>query len=377
MLKKSTKLLDHQDVAVDFFTAHKYVLCGDDMGLGKSLESLAFAVRAKSKLGQILICAPAFLKYNWANEFEKFTEGLSVQVVNGLNDIPSALFADIIIINYARLEMCAQLFARCNTVIADEAHYLKNVEANRTALFHQFIKAYKPENLILLTGTPVKNKVPEFYSLLKLLAYCPTNTNGKKITDKFKSENEFSKHFSFEEIIQFKIWSPQFKRQVTVKKSVFKGLRNEEELKTYFQHKYIRRLTNEVITLPEMTEKILRVKYTSKDTKMLREWEKFENINDNELDPESPLATLKKKSAISKAPFTASVAKNYHEETGEKVVIFSDHIDSTKLIAEKLKVPYIIGSTTISNRQKLINRFVDGDLQYFVATIYRIKFSSF
>ena len=235
MLKPSTKLLDHQEIAVDYFQKHKYVLCGDEMGLGKTLESLAFSIRQRAQYEQTLICAPAFLKYNWEADYAKFAEGISVTVVNGLKDIPAALLSDIIIINYARLEMCAQLFARCKTVIADEAHYLKNVEANRTALFHQYIKAYKPENLILLTGTPIKNKVPEFYSLLKLLAYCPSNTNGKNISDSFKSAHEFSCHFSFEEIQQFKVWSPAYKRKINVKQSIFKGLRNEEELRTYFE----------------------------------------------------------------------------------------------------------------------------------------------
>jgi SNF2 family DNA or RNA helicase len=373
MLKPSTKLLEHQEVAVDFFERRKYVLCADDMGLGKSLESLAFAVKNRKPYGRIIICAPAFLKYNWNNEFSKFTEGLVVTVVNGLKDIPSALFSDIIIMNYARLEMCAQLFAICDTVIADESHYLKNPEAKRTAFFHEFIKMYKPENLILLTGTPIENRVHELFSTLQLLSYCPTDSNGKKVTDKFKDEMEFARYFSHESIIQFKQFSPRFKRMVNVKKSVFKGVKNVEELKALMTGKYIRRETDDVITLPEMKESTVMVQYKSKDTKLRDEWniftasgQSFEDVKDSTKDV---LASLKRKSAIAKAPFTADIAKSCHLDTGEQIVIFSDHITSTEMIAEKLKVPCITGSTPVKKRDQIVQRFTNGDFPYFVATI--------
>ena len=373
MLKPSTKLLDHQEIAVDYFDKHKYVLCSDDMGLGKTLESLAFAIKNRKPLGRILICAPAFLKYNWDSEFEKFTEGLVVTVVNGLKDIPSALFSDVIIINYARLEICNQLFAICDTVISDESHYLKNEEANRTSIFHEYIRTYRPENLILLSGTPIKNRVYELYSLLKLLSYCPSNTNGMKVTDKFKNYMEFARYFSFESKIQFKQFSPRFKKQITVKKSVFKGLKNEENLFKLLENKHIGRKTEEVIVLPEMKEVPVYVKYNSKDTQLKKYWDMFEasgtTLEELKEDTRDVLASLKRKSALAKAPFTADMAKNCHLETGEQVVIFTDHIESAEIMAKKLKVPFIVGSTPIKKRHSIVKRFTNGDFPYFVATI--------
>ena len=337
------------------------------MGLGKSLEALAFAIRNANPLDSLLIISPAFLKYNWENEFHKFAEGLSITVVNGAKDLPEAYLSDVVICNYARLDIIASLFATSRFVIADEAHYLKNVDANRTKLFHEYVETYRPEFLTLLTGTPVKNRVIDFYSLLKLLANEPTGANGKKITDDYATPEAFARDFSHEEIIQFKQWSPQWKKKVNVKKSVFKGLKNAEKLRTYFKDKYIRRETHQVITLPSMSEKNVMVNYKSKDTKLNLLWEQYKSSPTNELKEE--LQTAKRKSALSKAPFTADYAKNYYNETGLPVVIFSDHVDATQLIAEKLKVPFIVGATPIKKRQHIIDRFTRGELNYFVATI--------
>ena len=363
-LKESTELLEHQEIAVDFFTKNKYVLCGDDMGLGKTLESLAYAIRNANPLDQILIISPAFLKYNWESEFAKFTDNVCVKVVNGLKDLPEAYLSDVIICNYARLEMIAGLFAKATYVIADEAHYLKNLDAKRTKLFHDYIEMYSPESLLLLTGTPVKNRVLDFYSLLALL---DKNENAKRITDYYTSPEQFARAFSHEEIIQFKQWSPEWKKKVNVKKSVFKGLKNEETLRTFFKNKYIRRETHQVITLPKMSERNVMVNYKSKDSKLKSIWEMYRATPNKELEGE--LQTLKSKSALAKAPFSADIAKNYYNETGRQVVIFSDHVDATTLIAEKLKVPFITGSTPIKERQTIINKFVNGTIPYFVATI--------
>ena len=364
-LKETTNLLKHQDDDSNFGNTVKYLLNASDMGVGKSLTSIATITKSFKKYDQVLIVSPAFLKDNWSNEFDKFTEGAIVTIVNSPKDIQEALLSDIIIVNYARMEIAAPLFQVCNKIIADEAHYLKNIEAKRTFLFHQYIQLYKPEMLILLTGTPVKNRVPEFYSLLRLLSLCPSKTNGKPINDKYKTELQFSKWFSNESIIQFKVFNARFKKKILVKKSVFEGIRNEEELKTYFAGKYVRRLTKDVITLPEMKEIIIRVNYKSKDRKLAEEFSKF-TIG---ADPKGVLATLKKDSAIAKAKFTSDYAKNLLEGQGEQVVIFSDHIDSTKQIAERLRVPFIIGSTPMEKRTKIIKRFTDGDINYLVATI--------
>jgi len=52
-------------------------------------------------------------------------------------------------------------------VIADEAHYLKNLQALRTKKLSPILKQCK--RVILLTGTPALSKPKELYNLLSCL----------------------------------------------------------------------------------------------------------------------------------------------------------------------------------------------------------------
>jgi len=116
-----------------------------------------------------------------------------------------------------------------------------------------------------------------------------------------------------------------------------------------------------------MKEQAVYVNYGTKDTSLAKAYEEFNNSNSEKLS--EALMTLKRKSAEKKAKFTADFAKNKFVETGEQVVIFTDHIASAKLIAEKLKVPHIDGSTVLKKREAIKNKFVEGGYTYFVATI--------
>ncbi len=235
----------------------------------------------------------------------------------------------------------------------------KNIEAKRTQMMHKYIKGNLPAKLTLLSGTPVKNRVDEFYSLLVLLSYCPTNKNGLKIHNKFRTQYAFSKHFSNEKVFNISVRG----RRVEVRK--FEGLKNPEELKSYLRGKYIRRLTSQVITLPELSEKYVEVNYKfSKDLELGEAFAKFKGK------PEGHIMALKRESAISKAPFTADYCKNIFSETGSPVVIFSDHIDPVQIIAGKLKKAGIItGSTDMAERHRIVEQFQNGKLDYLVATI--------
>ena len=54
-----------------------------------------------------------------------------------------------------------------NTIIADEAHYLKSRDAQRSKNLIPIFQASK--RVILLSGTPVLSKPVEIYNLLKIL----------------------------------------------------------------------------------------------------------------------------------------------------------------------------------------------------------------
>ena len=104
---------------------HHYTMLSDAMGLGKTLQAIESLKR--SGLPGIVVC-PAMLKGTWREELEKF-------------DGP-----DVPIVSYASLAKNDKLFRQAKHIIADEAHYLKSVDAKRTNAFHQYVTAFKPEN---------------------------------------------------------------------------------------------------------------------------------------------------------------------------------------------------------------------------------------
>jgi SNF2 family DNA or RNA helicase len=54
-----------------------------------------------------------------------------------------------------------------DTVIVDEAHYIKNIATGRTRTIQKWLD--RSPNVIFLTGTPLENRVEEFVALAKLL----------------------------------------------------------------------------------------------------------------------------------------------------------------------------------------------------------------
>ena len=112
---ETLKLKDFQVEGVDFLMKHHYSILGDEMGLGKTIQALEIAKVSKS-VSTVVIC-PSSLKFNWENEIkEKFPQ----------------LKSSITITTYSQLKHSSNIFRASDIVIADEAHYLKNLDAQRT-----------------------------------------------------------------------------------------------------------------------------------------------------------------------------------------------------------------------------------------------------
>ncbi|KAK7924005.1 hypothetical protein PG985_006059 [Apiospora marii] len=95
-----------------------------------------------------------------------------------------AKYGGILVIGYTLFKNCAQspklaghLFDEANIVVADEAHMMKN-EASQ--LHHAAIK-FRTRTRIALTGSPLANKVKDYYSMLNWV--CPGYLSSKKEFD--------------------------------------------------------------------------------------------------------------------------------------------------------------------------------------------------
>lgn len=133
----------------------------------------------------IVVC-PATLKHNWVNEVAKWRPELVSLVISG-SEPPSVAErkrANVFIINYDIVEKHVDWLVKigAKTLIADEAHYLKNLGARwdsklrmhaptegsprRAKAFYELHRDIP--KLILATGTPVMNRTKEVFPLLHL-----------------------------------------------------------------------------------------------------------------------------------------------------------------------------------------------------------------
>lgn len=326
----SSPLYPFQTQGVEFLHAHHYSILGDSMGLGKTRQALELARRTNSKT---LVICPAYLKQTWKREAKKWAPevDLTVETYSQLTKLPLDIF-------------------ETQLVIADEAHYLKNLKAQRTSRFHDGIWEHLPPRLVLLTGTPIKNRVTEWYSLLLLMSYTKergTNTNGLNINSYCANQWEFNQMFSIEKITP---WA-----------TVFEGHRNVPLLKKILKGKYLRRKAEEVLDLPEFIRKDIVHSPNKRDKELLDQFMEGKSGH---------FSTVKMSHAEFKVGHTVRYVKDLIEQGEGPVVVFSDHPTAAKALASFFKRSNVItGATPGEDRHHIIDAFQDGRLDVLVGTI--------
>lgn len=145
-------------------------IIGDEMGLGKTIQSLAVAAHlAANGQHRCLVVCPASVVPNWLNEVRKHTH-LDAFSLHGPEREAEARkwlrrggVAVTTFNTIDRLESLPQR-AKIALLIVDEAHYIKNPNAKRSMAVGDAISRSK--RAILLSGTPMENRVQEFKSLI-------------------------------------------------------------------------------------------------------------------------------------------------------------------------------------------------------------------
>lgn len=163
-------LYPYQRSAVERFLASGRLVLADDMGLGKTAQAIA-ACHALWKSGAVkrgLILTPASLKPQWLREWKLFTDA-PAEVVDGSAEERRALYSrkasGFRIANYEQLlrDLDAMHGWRPDLVVLDEAQRMKNW-ATKTAAY---IKKLTPERRLVLTGTPMENRLEELASIVE------------------------------------------------------------------------------------------------------------------------------------------------------------------------------------------------------------------
>lgn len=228
----SISFYQHQADGVRMMSRMRSVLLGDDMGLGKSIQTLtAFAVDVKrGNSTTLLVVCPASLKSNWENEVKKFTTFPCITLPGGQPKKRAELLAEftalagpkVLIINYEQIGVHLAALNKINFDIAafDEAHYLKSYKSKRTKEAQKLIS----RRSFLLTGSPLLNHVNELWPLLDRI-----------------SPGEWGNYWDFTR--RYCVYGGFEGRQIT-------GVKNEQELTTRLQSVMIRRLKSDVLDLP-------------------------------------------------------------------------------------------------------------------------------
>ena len=149
----------------------------DDMGLGKTVQILAFLNilsgrnRPGKKTAASLLIIPASLLANWEQEIEKFFPDLRVFFAHPSMHTPHRVTPptkknlarlDLVITTYALAQRYEWLNEhKWNYVILDEAQAIKNPGTKQT----RAVKKIPAANRIAMTGTPVENRLSDFWSL--------------------------------------------------------------------------------------------------------------------------------------------------------------------------------------------------------------------
>ena len=148
----------------------------DDMGLGKTIQLIAFLLylRQQDLLEQptLLVC-PTSVIGNWEREVRRFAPPLKTLVYHGDKRPHGSLFTqtaeqvDLVITSYSLVHRDLKDLKRIEWqgIVLDEAQNIKNPAAKQS----QAVRQLDSQCRIVLTGTPVENRLSELWSILDFL----------------------------------------------------------------------------------------------------------------------------------------------------------------------------------------------------------------
>lgn len=347
-------------------------ILADDMGLGKTLQVLATILHFKEK-NQLdkhpsLIIVPPTLISNWQQEIERFAPELSYYIYYGSNRTFPSKYHDIILTSYGIIRSDLEMFVNESWFICviDEAQNIKNPSTRQTIA----IKEVDAFNRIALTGTPIENRLTDYWSIFDFV-----NQGYLSSLEDFKT-----------------------KYVVPIEK-----LGNEEtlnNLKTIAKPFVLRRLKSDDEIRGELPEKFVNDIYCSLTKKQINLYNNLLNGNFEKIKDKKG---IERKGSILKLITSLKQTCNHpgqylnHEnmrinesgkmellvnilenilEMDEKVLIFTQYVEMGKIIQNLISkkfdmdVLFLHGSQSQSKRKEVIDSFQEfPDYKILVATL--------
>lgn len=314
----------YQEFGTKYILAMKRVLLGDEMGLGKTIQAIAAMthIYREKEFARFLVVCPASVMINWCREIQKFSD-LPVNLLHGSHLEDEFLswreLGGAAVTNYESMGKIVDRIdgqMSLSMLVIDEAHYIKNPEAKRTQYIHMLDD--ESERILLMTGTPLENRVDEMCELIG---------------------------FVRPDLVE------------TVRANA--GMRHVPQFKEMLAPVYLRRQRDMVLEeLPPITEQEEWCEMTAEDRV-----EYGAQVLAGSFPGMRRVAFLQKDlSSSSKAVRLAELCAQARDE-GRKVLIYSYFRDTIQKVCDFLGdcvIGSITGSVPAVERQNLVDRFSDG-----------------
>ena len=369
------KLRGYQQKGVNwlhFLHSLQFGAClADDMGLGKTIQVLAFLdiiksdpQKAEKPSKASLLVIPASLISNWESEIKRFSPetrffvahpGFGLKKGEPPKDRNQLDGFDLVITTYALIQRVSWLQEHTwNYVILDEAQAIKNPGTKQSRAVKKLISA----NRIIMTGTPVENRLSDLWSLFDFLNPGLLGNAGE-----FKNfSKELGRNPSGYARLR-RIISPYILRRLKTDKSVITDLPEKVEMKTYAslgrkQVLLYGNLVQDIRKAIEETEGIQRKGL------ILSSLMKFKQICNH---PDQYLGTggFEEKDS-GKFQRLREICETIYEKR-EKVLVFTQFKEMTQPLHDLLEGIFhrkgliLHGSVAVGKRKKIIEQFQSPD----------------
>lgn len=372
LAKNNKKLYQHQEEGIKFLLSRNGCILADDMGLGKSIQSIIAAIESGAK--KILVVCPSSTKINWEREINVFCNDTTIIDGKKFSDAKFTIINFDILKNFHTLvkrgkesetptihrHLAEAGFDLC---IIDEAHYLKNNDSIRGKIMVELSVKYNITKVWLLTGTPVANRPMDFFNLLKIIK-SPIAQNWQHYATRYCEGRKF-----------FRTLKNGQKRQIWLTD----GASNLEELASKTKNIVLRRLKVDVLDMPD---KVITPMHHLLDNKQKAEyeylWEEYmlakkalgKRVKEDQKDLVE-LILLRQFIAKQAIPYTIEMVENAIE-MGRKVIVFTSFTDELEMIANHFGKSAVKhnGPMTNAMKQKSVDSFQNNDkIKVFVGNI--------
>jgi superfamily II DNA or RNA helicase len=227
-------LLPYQMDGIAFAAGAGRAILADDMGLGKTMQGVGTAelLARVAEVRRVLVVCPASLKSQWRTEIYRFCDREAQLVGGSVAERAEQYGRDCFftICNYEQVlrDLPSIEGVGWDLIILDEGQRIKNWES-KTA---QVIKSLRSRFALVLTGTPLENRLDDLYSIVQFV-------DQRRLGPGFRF---FNKH------------------RVTDDKGKVLGYKNLGELREALQPILLRRTRESVrLELPERTTDFIRI----------------------------------------------------------------------------------------------------------------------